>query len=149
MKTKITALALAAAAALSLAPKPAMAGDKEVAIIGGFLGGLLIASAINDSQHQEAYPCYHTDVIVNDRDDRRDESRDCGYWSEVALNVWVPGVWIEERSRHGQCHQRYVAGHYERRNNRTWVAYERHDRREHRDHDDRANSYGHRHDDRR
>ncbi len=55
MKTKLTALVLITALAFTLAPKPAQANDRGLAIVGGFLGGLIVASAINDSRHDYAY----------------------------------------------------------------------------------------------
>ena len=144
MKTKITALALSAVTALSLMPQPAKAGDKEWALVGGLVGGLIIGSALNDS-HRADYPTRSTTVIVNDRNDRcadRDERCDDGYWREVSVRVWVPGCWVVERARysHGCEYRRYVGGHYEFRTDRVWVAYEnrgRHDR-----HDDRRSDYG-------
>lgn len=143
MKTKFIALALATATVLSLAPKPAMAGDKEVAIIGGFIGGLIVASAINDNRHDNAYDNRHTTVVVAGRNDRYDDRRDSGFWKDVSVQVWVPGVWVVERSHRGS-YRRYVSGHYECRNNRVWVAYERHDRGNRRHHDDRdSGRYGH------
>jgi len=127
MKTKIIALALASATALSLAPKPAVASDKGLAIVGGFLGGLIVASAINDSHHRD-YP-----VVVRDR------YEDCGpngYWKVVSVRVWVPGCWIVERGYHGRSHRRYVEGRYEFRNDRVWVSNDRYGHR------DREVSYG-------
>ena len=56
MKNKITALALIAFTALSLAPKPAQAHDKGLALVGGLLGGLIIGSAIADSHHDYYEP---------------------------------------------------------------------------------------------
>jgi len=123
MTTKITALALIAATAVSLAPTPAKAGDKEWALVGGLVGGLIIGSAINESRHSADYPA-HTTVIVNGRNDRCDD----GYWKDVSVRVWVPGCWVIERSRHGHSHRRYIDGHYEFRTNRVWVSYDRHDR---------------------
>jgi hypothetical protein len=137
MKTKLTALALITVTALSLAPKPALAGDKELALVGGFLGGLVVASAINDS-HYDAYPHRNTTVIVNDRRDRGDD----GFWKSVTVKVWVPGCWIVERSHHGRSHRRYVSGHYEYRTDRVWVAYDRSDRHDRRDRHDREVGYG-------
>jgi hypothetical protein len=126
MKTKITALALAAVTALSFAPKPAKAGDTEWALVGGLIGGIMIGAAINDSHHSTVYPPHNTAVVVrgpvvNDCDDR------AGYWKDVSVKVWVPGCWIVERSRHGHSREvrRYVNGHYEFRSNRVWVAYDR------------------------
>ncbi len=133
MNTKFTALALIAATALTLAPKPAQAHDKGLAIVGGFLGGLIVASAINDSRH-DGYEYRTNTVIVDRRDDRRgdrcDDRRDEGFWEIVTVKVWVPGGWIEERGRHGRCYQRYVGAHLEYRSDRVWVSSDRRDRRD-------------------
>lgn len=137
MKTKITALALIAVTALSLAPKPAQASDKGLAVVGGLIGGLIIGSAIADSHH-DYYAPRSTTVIVNDRDDRCDD----GYWKEVSVKVWVPGCWIVERSRHGREVRSYVSGHYSYRTDRVWVASDRRDRRDRDGRDDRHMDYG-------
>ena len=130
MNTKITALALIAATALSLAPKPAAASDKGLAIVGGFLGGLIVASAINDSRHDDYYASRNTTVVVDDRDDRCEPR---GYWKDVSVRVWVPGCWVIERSSYGRSCRRYVEGRYECRNDRVWVSNDRHDRHDRRD----------------
>ena len=139
MKTKITALALITVTALSLAPKTAVASDRGLAIVGGFLGGLIVASAINDSRH-ESYSDRPTAIIVDEQCDHRNNEgyyyrNDEGYWREVAVQVWVPGCWIVERDYYGRACRRYSEAHYERRNNRVWVTHDR----EHRSRD------GHRH----
>src|SRR4249920_2597962 len=113
MKKKITALTLIAVTALSLAPKPAQAHDKGLAVVGGLIGGLIIGSAIADSRH-DYYEPRSTAVIANDRDDRCDD----GYWKEVSVKVWVPGCWVIERSRHGREVRSYVSGHYSYRTDR-------------------------------
>jgi hypothetical protein len=41
--------------------------------------------------------------------------------------VWVPACWIVERDCYGRCYRRYMGGHYECRNDRVWVAYDRYD----------------------
>jgi hypothetical protein len=130
MKTKITALVLATTAALSFTPKPAAASDKGLAIVGGFIGGLIVASAINDSYHD--YPA-RTAVIVNDGCEPYASN---GYWRDVTVQVWVPACWVVERGYRGSDHRRYVAGHYEGRNNRVWVSNVRHD------HHDRDSNHG-------
>ncbi len=143
MKNKITALALIAVTALSLAPKPAKAGDKELAIVGGLIGGLIIGSAINESRHSSDYPHRSTTVIVNGRRDRDD--CDDGYWKEVSVKVWVPGCWVIERSCHGHSTKRYISGHYTFRTDRVWVSYDRndrYDRHDRYDRDDRRRDYG-------
>src|SRR3954465_10490095 len=108
MKTKLTALALITASALSLAPKPAAASDKGLAIVGGFLGGLIVASAINDSRYDNYAP-NHTTVVV---DDRCDDRGPAGFWKDVSVRVWVPGCWIVERGYRGCDRRRYIDGHY-------------------------------------
>lgn len=131
MKNQLIALSLITVTALSLAPKPAVAGDKEWAAIGGFIGGVIIGNAISDSHRSSYPPPRSTTVIVNDRcDDGRD-----GYWKTVSVRVWVPGYWVEERRHFGRSCRSYVAGHYEYRHDRVWVSSDRddcHDRHDHR-----------------
>lgn len=138
MKSKLTALALVTVTALSLAPKPAAASDKGLAMVGGFLGGLIVASAIND-HHYDAYPIHSTTVLVNDRNDRCDE----GFWKEVTIRTWVPDCWVVERSHHGRSYRRFISGHYDYRHDRVWVAYDRYDRDNRRDREV-GYGYGHR-----
>jgi len=129
MNTKFTALTLVAATAFAFTPKPAVAGDKGLAVVGGLIGGLIIASAIND--HYDHDPRV---VVVNDR-------HDDGFWKMVEVRTWVPGYWIVERSHHGRSYRSYVESHYECRTDRVWVAYDRHDRYDRRD-DRYDRSYG-------
>lgn len=49
---KTATVSLLAASALLFAPKPAVAGDKELAAIGGFIGGLIIGSQIDSNHHR-------------------------------------------------------------------------------------------------
>lgn len=141
MKNKITVLALVAVTAFSLAPKPAQAGDKELAVVGGLIGGLIIGSALSESRHSADYPHRSTTVVVNGHRDSRhgdyDDRNDGGYWKTVSVKVWVPAGWVIER-RPGRDSRHYVHGHYTYRTDRVWVSYDRHDRR---DHDDRRD-YG-------
>lgn len=112
MKTKLTALALTLATLAAVAtPNTAKANDAGK-ILGGFIGGVIVASALNDHHHET--------VIVRDGD-RCDEPR--GYWREVSVRVWVPGCWVFESGHHGHGYKRYVEGHYELRHDRVWVAY--------------------------
>lgn len=118
MNTKITALTLAAATAFAFTAKPAVAGDKELAVVGGLIGGLIIASALSDHHDHDSR------VVVTSGYDR--SHRD-GYWKTVEVRTWVPGYWVSER-RHGRPHRYFVAGHHECRTDRVWVAYNRYDR---------------------
>lgn len=108
MNTKITALTLAAAFAFT--PKPAVASDKGLTVVGGLIGGLIIASAIND---------HHTTVYIHDRPGS-------GYWNTVTYNVWIPGYWVTDHNPYGHTHRRYIPGRYECRNERVWVSTNRH-----------------------
>ena len=136
MNTKIIALTLAAATTFAFTPKPAVAGDKGLAVLGGIVGGLIIGAAIADS-HNDYAPLYaSTDyppepVYVAD-----------GYWSTTTVNVWVPGVWIVERDYYGRGCRRYVAAHYERRNDRVWVTYNRYERHDYRHDREIGRGYG-------
>jgi hypothetical protein len=139
MNAKFTALTLAAATAFAFTPKPAVAGDKELAVVGGLVGGLIIASAINDH-------CDDTRTVVVTNGYHR--GRSDGFWKTVEVRVWVPGGWVYERGHHGRSHRRYVEGHYECRTDRVWVAYDRHNRYDRRDRRDIGRGYGRDHDDR-
>lgn len=129
MKTKFAALLLAAVAALTLVPKPAHAGDKELAIIGGFLGGLIVGAALDD-HHVDS----HHDTVIVHRDYGRDHSRydrSRGYWDHRTVRVWIPACW-EVRYDYGRRVKIYIPGHYEVRRERVWVAYDRYDRHDRR-----------------
>ncbi len=125
---KLAALSLLAVGALTFAPKSAYAGrggDEAIAAIGGFLGGLIVGTAINDR------PYDRTVVVTNhsryDRYDRRDDCDDGGYWKVVTVKTWVPGYWTTEY-RHGRRIRCYVEGHWGYRTERVWVSYDRYDR---------------------
>jgi hypothetical protein len=123
---KLATFSLIAAAALSLAPKPAQAGNKEGAVIGGFIGGLIVGAVISDNAHTtvsynppQAY-CPPAPVIV--------DSCSTGYWNDVRVQVYVPGHWAYRYDR-GRQVKYYVNGCHEWRTNRVWVAnnHNRHD----------------------
>ncbi len=136
MNTKITALTLAAATAFAFTPKPAVASNDGAAIFGAIVGGAIIGAAIA-SAHNDCPPVYTANtycppapvvvapapvfvapapVVVAD-----------GYWTTVPVNVWVAPTWVVTTDYYGYTTRRYVAGHYECRNDRRWVAYNRHD----------------------
>lgn len=115
---KFTVIALIAAAALALTPKPAVAGgDKAIAAIGGFIGGVIVGSAMERDHHAPYAREYsHSRVIIDDRRDRCDD----GYWRDVRVRMWVPACW----STSYDCGRRvrvFIPGHYEFRTDRVWV----------------------------
>lgn len=142
MKTKLTALALVAIAAIALVPKPARAGDEGLAAIGGFIGGVIVGSVINDNRHDNHGRIgvdigYHTGYRgdYGHHHGRRD-----GYWKDVSVRTWVPGRWIIECDRYGREYRRRVPGHFVYRTDRVWVSHDRHDRGRY----DRYDRYGRR-----
>jgi hypothetical protein len=128
MKTKLTALLLAAVTVLAFAPKQAQAGDKEIALIGGFIGGLVVGSALNSGS---AHAGYDTTVVVHDYN--RYDRGPRGHWEWTSVRVWVPGYW-ETHYDYGRRVQVFVPAHYQTRRERVWVAhgggrgYDRHHR---------------------
>lgn len=136
MKTKLTALALLAAAAVAAVPSPARADHDGLAVVGGILGGLLVASAIHDS-HSVSYTTYNPGYVACPPPAYVAYGGNDGCWQDVAVQVWVPGCWIQERGYRGQVVRRYVAPHYESRNNRVWVASNRGYRNDRNDHNNR------------
>lgn len=125
---KIATVSLLAASALLFAPKPASAGDKELAAIGGFIGGLILGSQINNDHHshvvvEPACPPPAPVVVVQVG----------GYWDYRPVQVWIAPRWIVVYDSCNRPIRRYVPGHYESRRERVWVAhrgnYDRHDDR--------------------
>lgn len=124
MNTKITALTLAAATAFAFTPKSASAGNGDgAAIVGAIIGGAIIGAAIasadndcapvyvNTTPYCPPAPVYVTDSY--------------GYWTTVPVNVWVAPTYIVVNDYYGRPTRRYVAGHYECRNERRWIAHNR------------------------
>lgn len=134
---KIALFSLLAAAVMIVAPRPAYAGDKGLAILGGVIGGLIIADALDgDSNH-------HTSFSVGHRN---------GYWRNAPYDVWIEGCWVVSNRHHRHPTRYYVAGHYETRVRKVWVSHQSRDRHySHRDRrDDRRYSHHtRRHDNRR
>jgi len=115
---KFTILSLLAAGAVAFSPSPAQAGhrggDEAAAALGGFIGGLIVGSVINDA------PRYDRTVVVSHRDAYRPDA--CGgYWKPVTVRAWVPGYWTTRYD----CDRRvrvFVPGYWEHRTERVWVA---------------------------
>ncbi len=112
---KIPIIALCTAALLALAPATAQAGSKERALIGGFLGGLIVGLTTNQP---DCPPVYET--VARPGPAHRHGSS--GYWQENRVRVWVPGHWAVRIDRCGTRVRHYVAGHHEWRTERIWVA---------------------------
>ncbi|HUG09445.1 MAG TPA: hypothetical protein VMM36_00440 [Opitutaceae bacterium] len=131
-KIAITSV-LALMTGLAGAPQTAQArGDEALAAVGGFIGGVLVASAVNQhySDHDAyyGYDAYNNRYPVDYRHDRRDYRRDYGrdHRQWVTVRVWVPGRWVIRHDGYGRRERFYVRGHYEHR--REYVRYDGHRR---------------------
>lgn len=126
---KLALLVLLAAAAITVTPKSAFAGDRggdaAVAAIGGFIGGLVIGTAL-DNDH-ERYDRHVDTTVVIGTGHRDRHHRDGGYWKTVTVKHWVPGYWTTSYD----CGRRvrvFVDGYWDYQTERVWVSYDRHDR---------------------
>jgi len=111
---KITLFSLLAATVMIVAPRPTYAGDKGLAILGGVIGGLIIADALDGHSN------HHSSVSVGYRD---------GYWRDVPYDVWIEGRWVVSNRHHRHPTRHYVAGHHETRVRKVWVSTYNRDRR--------------------
>jgi hypothetical protein len=129
-KLAIASLALALTS-LVITPNTARANDKGLAILGGFIGGVIVASALDHADHAPVYcpPSSHDGPRYGDQCGPAPR----GYWKMITVKVWVPGYWIERPDHHGRRVRRYEGGHYTYRTERIWVAagrgYDHNDRR--------------------
>lgn len=103
--SSITLIALAAAL---FAPSHAKAGDKEKALIGGLIGGIIIASALdnNDTSISVGYSNHYGRH---------------GHWEWVSVRTWVPGYHERRRDHCGNLVRVWVSGHYTFVKQKVWV----------------------------
>ncbi|MDQ8185647.1 hypothetical protein [Pelagicoccus sp. SDUM812002] len=114
----ISTLTLLAVIAAFTFPNTAQAGDKEEALIGGLIGGLIIGAAIADDD---------THVSVGYRSGGHYGQRDShGYWDWVSVKTWVPGYYERSCDRHGHVRKVWISGHYTFHKRKVWVDTHRH-----------------------
>ena len=93
------------------APQTAKAhGDDALAIIGGFIGGVIVANAINDHDaHVQAYcdydGCRDRYVVAH--------THTGPYHQFITVRVWVPGRWLIRYDGYGHRVRYYERGRYE------------------------------------
>jgi hypothetical protein len=96
--------------------------NEAIAAIGGFIGGVIVGSAIhNDHREPERVYSPPPRVIVEPRYSR-------GHWDTVTVRTWVEGRWFVSFDDCGRRIRSWTPGHYEFRHERVWVDG-RHDRR--------------------
>ena len=138
---KKTLIALAAILALTLAPRPAAAlGDKEAAILGGLIGGVIIGAAIDDALDHDNHVSVsyshrdrddrgrdHRDRGRDDRYDRRDDHRGGhhydrgGSWSYRTVKVWIPKRTYYTYDHCGNRIRHHERGYWTYRKEKVWV----------------------------
>ena len=135
MKTKTTAIAFILLLALVARPTPVRAGDEALAALGGFLGGVIVGTVINDrddhrtiivrggSGRHDRYDRYDR----HDRYDRRDSygrgHQPAGRWEYRTVRKWVPGHWTIVRDRCGDRRRVWNDGYHVRTQIRVWVSF--------------------------
>lgn len=140
----INALCILVAIAAVITPKQAMAGDKEKAIIGGLIGGIIIGSVLADDDHH-----YSTSVSYR-RGHGHHNQCSHGRWEWRTEKRWVPGYYRYTRDRCGYKVRTWVSGYHNYHKQKIWVKdcscghYDRHNRsdrhysRHDRNYDDRS-----------
>lgn len=121
-----TWLAFASLSTAALLPAPAQArgGDKALAAVGGFIGGVIVGTHLDRGHRYEhrapvvVEACPPPAVVYYDapRSHRRD-----GFWQESTVRVWVPARTVVTVDRWSRRIHRYEPGHYEYRTDRVWV----------------------------
>ncbi|MCF7686722.1 MAG: hypothetical protein K9N01_00340 [Cephaloticoccus sp.] len=114
---KIATFSLLAAALLTLTPRPAVASDRGLAVLGGFIGGVLIANAINNQPHYDTVvmgsSCPPPVIVVENNQ---------GYWQESPIQIWIGPAWTVVYDNYHRPIRRFTPGHYVTRVNRVWIA---------------------------
>ena len=111
---------LALMTGLAGAPQTAKAhgDDTALAIIGGFIGGVIVANALdNHYDHANAYcefdGCHDRYAFAHTHSGRNHE------W--VTVRVWIPGRWVIHFDNYGHRVRYYERGRYEfRRHAVVW-----------------------------
>ena len=109
-------ITLTAIAAITFAPRSASAlGDKEAAILGGLLGGLVIGAvvdnALDDNRHYDS-----------GRSSRSRSHNSGGYWTYRDVKVWVPGHTSYYYDECGRRIRHYERGYWTYRKEKVWVS---------------------------
>jgi hypothetical protein len=124
--TSLLALVALSTAALLPATAQARSGDKALAAVGGFIGGVIVGAHLDrgDRYHHQPVVVEHcpppASVVVIDRHPRHHRH---GYWQESTVRVWVPARQYVTVDRWGRRVHQYEPGHYEYRTERVWVEH--------------------------
>ena len=121
-------IALAASLAIVAAPI-AHAGDKERALIGGLIGGIIIGSAIEKSHHDRSYDR----VVISNHHDHHARCGCSGHYEWVTTRVWIPVRYVWNRDSCGRSYRSREGGYYTYEKERVWVTDGHHDRRDNRE----------------
>ncbi len=113
---------------------PAQAINKEWSAVAGFVGGVLVANAVNcgprTTYYQPAPVVYQAPTVVVHEPPPRivryeRPSRPSGYYEYRSERVWVPGRWVYEDLGCGRERKVWEPGYYETVQNKVWVSHRR------------------------
>ena len=126
MHKLIIASFVAALGGITATPSTAKAGNEVAAAIGGFIGGVIVGTAVNDRDHcppprfdQDRYPRRGGRVIIETG------PRGHGHWKWIEVRTWVPGYHSFSYDRCGRRFRTWIPGHQEIRRERLWVDSDR------------------------
>lgn len=128
MNKLVTTSLVVALSGLFGAPQTVSARDhgEVAAAVGGFIGGLIVGSAVEHDRYDRHQPVYVRDRVVIESGRRHND----GYWQWTTVRVWVPGYWIVRYDDCGRRYRSFENGHFEHRRERVWVSVRGRDRRD-------------------
>jgi hypothetical protein len=121
--TSFLPLATLSTAALLPGTVQARSGDKALAAVGGFIGGVIVGAHLDRGDRYdrrapvvvEACPPPAVVYYNTPHSPRR------GYWQDSTVRVWVPARTVVTVDRWGRRIHHYEPGHYAYRTDRVWV----------------------------
>lgn len=141
MKNIVIASLIAATSGLAAAPQASAKNNEGLAALGGFIGGLVVSTAIHDANRRPDYrapapaycpppaPAYAPPpppVCEPPREVRYSPPYappvPRGYWEEVQVKTWVSERWVMSRDRWGRPVRVFQPGYYTYTTDRRWVS---------------------------
>lgn len=129
MNKLVAAALFATAGGLLFAPQPVRADDSDVvAAVGGFIGGLIVGSALDDDHHH--YDLHHgapvhvsTRIVIGGgHGHHHHHHHRHGHWEWTRVRVWVPGHWVVREDYCGRRIRYFEPGRHVYRRERVWIA---------------------------
>ena len=124
MNKFVAAALFATVGGLLFTPQTVRADDDEVvAAVGGFIGGLIVGSTLNDDHYRHAPVRVSTRVVIGSRGHRHHHHHHRhGHWEWNRVRVWVPGYWVVREDHYGRRIRYFEPGRHVYRRERVWIA---------------------------